>query len=153
MKNIRVSTKAIIIKDNKILMIKNIDKDGFWYILPGGGQHHKETVIQALKRECKEEANIDVKVGELLFIREYIGEHHEFKEFDKDEHQIELMFSCKIINNTRAQVGKTPDIYQKGVEWVEINNLHNYRVYPKTLKEIFLNIRKKKFPIYLGDIN
>jgi 8-oxo-dGTP diphosphatase len=106
MKNIRISAKAVIIENRKVLMIKNIDKDGFWYLLPGGGQRHKETLIQALKRECKEEANIDITVGELLFIREYIGEHHEFREYDRDEHQIELMFSCNIVGNKSPKEGE-----------------------------------------------
>jgi len=152
-KNIRISTKAIIVENNKVLMVKNIDKNGFWYILPGGGQHHKETLIQALKRECKEETNVDIEVGELLFIREYIGEHHEFSEFDRDEHQIELIFSCKIVGSTPVQQGETPDIYQKGVEWLDIKKLAKYRIYPKILKEIFRSREGKKFPIYLGDIN
>ncbi len=153
MKNIRVSAKAIIIENEKVLMVKNIDKDGFWYMLPGGGQRHMETLVQALQRECKEEVNIDVKFGELLFIREYIGRHHEFSEFDKDEHQIELMFSCTIVGNRPARVGTTPDNYQKGVEWLEIKKLNNYRIYPKMLKEIIPNMKRVEFPIYLGDIN
>jgi ADP-ribose pyrophosphatase YjhB (NUDIX family) len=152
MKNIRNSTKAIIIENKKVLMIKNIDNNGFWYLLSGGGQHHKETLIQALKRECREEANIDVEVGELLFIREYIGEHHEFAESDGESHQIEFMFSGKIIGNRHPQKGRAPDIYQKDIEWLEIKKINDYRIYPKILKKI-LPKTKKKFPIYLGDIN
>jgi 8-oxo-dGTP pyrophosphatase MutT (NUDIX family) len=42
MKPIRNSIKAIIIRDRHVLLIKNIDKDGFWYVFPGGGQDSGE---------------------------------------------------------------------------------------------------------------
>ena len=153
MKNIRCSAKAIIIKGNKILMIKNIDPEGYWYLLPGGGQEHKETLIHALKRECKEEASIDIDVGDLVLIREYIGAHHEFSKWDKDVHQIEFMFICKIISKKGVKKGKKPDSYQKDVVWIDIKKLSNYRIYPEILKKIIPQLKSKKFPMYLGDIN
>jgi ADP-ribose pyrophosphatase YjhB (NUDIX family) len=153
MKRIRCSAKAIIIRGSKILMTKNIDPWGYWYLLPGGGQKHGETLIRALKRECREEASINLKAGELVLIREYIGCHHEFKKYDKDAHQIEFMFLCRIIGTARAKKGKMPDGYQKGVAWLDIRKLYKYRIYPKILKEIIPQIRKKKFPVYLGDVN
>jgi ADP-ribose pyrophosphatase YjhB (NUDIX family) len=153
MKNIRCSAKAIIIKGNKVLMTKNIDPWGYWYLLPGGGQNHGETLIQALKRECKEEVNVDLRVGKLLLIREYIGAHHEFKKWDKGAHQVEFMFLCEIIGRKSVKKGKTPDTYQKGVVWLDIRKLDNYRIYPRILKDIIPHLTTKKFPVYLGDVN
>lgn len=79
--NIRNSVKAIIIKDNKILTMKGKDDDGFYYLLPGGGQNHGETMVEALKRECLEEIGCNVEVLHLQIIREYIGKNHEFSCF------------------------------------------------------------------------
>ena len=50
----RNSAKAVILKDNKLLAIEKVDRDGQWYLLPGGGQEFGETLIDALKRECLE---------------------------------------------------------------------------------------------------
>ncbi|MCK5199463.1 MAG: NUDIX domain-containing protein [Spirochaetales bacterium] len=52
---VRNSVKAIIIEDGKLLVIRKSDSDGYYYILPGGGQEKDETFIETVKRECMEE--------------------------------------------------------------------------------------------------
>lgn len=84
---VRNSAKAVIVQDDKLLAIKKQDKDGYSYILPGGGQEHGENLHLTLKRECIEEINDNVEIGDLIFIREYIGENHEHFEFDSEVHQ------------------------------------------------------------------
>ena len=41
-------------------------------------------MLQALQRECREEINCQVEVGDILYIREYIGRNHEFSAVDSD---------------------------------------------------------------------
>src|SRR5258706_727811 len=98
MKSVRISTKAIIIQNGKILLLKHEDKYGEWYGLPGGGQENGETLEEALLRECKEEINVKVKVKDVLFIRDYIAKNHEFYNEDEEKniHQIEIMFECSV---------------------------------------------------------
>lgn len=152
---IRNSAKAIIIEDTKLLAIKKQDKDGYYYILPGGGQEHGENLHQALKRECIEEINVEIEIGDLLFIREYIGRNHEHYEFDSEIHQTEYMFSCRIANNSKdIQNGIVPDEGQIGVEWLHLSELLNYRLYPQTMRKYITDYTASKdLPVYLGDIN
>ncbi|MDF2682566.1 MAG: hydrolase [Brevibacillus sp.] len=42
MKPIRNSAKAVITQNEKILLTKNRDEFGFFYLFPGGGQDHGE---------------------------------------------------------------------------------------------------------------
>ena len=63
---IRNSAKAIIVKDSKVLLTKNEDNEGVFYLFPGGGQEHGETLPETVKRECLEEIGQQVEVGELL---------------------------------------------------------------------------------------
>jgi len=65
LRGIRNSAKAIIIRDNNLLVIKNRSEGSDWYILPGGGQNHGESLVAALKRECLEEASINVAPGDI----------------------------------------------------------------------------------------
>ncbi|PFA67103.1 NUDIX hydrolase [Bacillus sp. AFS015802] len=148
---IRNSAKAIIIKENKLLLTKNKDGEGFFYLSPGGGQEHGETLHDTLKRECIEEIGCEVAVGELLHVREYIGRNHEHAAFDSEVHQMEFYFTCTLINEwSNHQMPSNPDSHQVGVEWVELNELKEYRFYPK---EIESHIVKRTSKIYLGDIN
>ncbi len=150
--SIRNSMKAIIIENDKILLTKNQDTDGIFYLCPGGGQEHGETFHTALKRECIEEIGYSVTIGELLFIREYIGKNHEHAASDGHVHPVEFYFLCHSIDQTQSPTN--PDCYQIGVEWVPIEHLLEYRIYPKELIPYLQQFATgKKSTIYLGDIN
>ncbi|WP_080848907.1 NUDIX domain-containing protein [Cytobacillus gottheilii] len=152
---IRNSAKAIIVQDNSLLAIKKRDEAGGYYILPGGGQEFGENLHQALKRECIEEINASVEIGELLFIREYIGKNHEHAHFDHEIQQTEYMFLCRISEDSK-EIGNgiNPDDGQIGVEWLNISELLEHRLYPHTMRQFIMNyFAGKQQPVYLGDIN
>jgi len=152
---IRNSAKAIIIQRKMVLLTKNQDTDGYFYLFPGGGQEHGETIQQALIRECMEEVGQQVEIGELLHVREYIGKNHEHASADFDVHQVEYYFISKIVNEIKSNIEPSnPDSHQVGIEWIAINDLPEYRVYPKTLRKyIIKHLKGVKSPVYLGDIN
>lgn len=153
--SIRNSAKAIIVQDNKLLAIKKEDKDGYYYILPGGGQVHGENLHETLKRECIEEINAEVEIGDLLFLREYIGKNHEHFEFDSKVHQTEYMFLCSLSEKSNdIGNGIVPDEGKIGVEWLPLKELLNFRLYPQTMRKYIIeHMEGKIFPVYLGDIN
>ena len=154
MSGIRNSAKAIIIEDGRILLTRNRDKNGTFYLLPGGGQRHGESLAEAVERECMEELGVRVFVGDLLLVRDYISAHHEFADEDGGLHQVELMFRCRILEG-EAHAGETPDDWQTGVEWVEMSELREIRLYPSALVEPLQRIARGENPEvrYLGDVN
>ena len=152
-KKIRNSAKAIIIRNGKLLAIQKSDEHGPWYLLPGGGQHPEETLHKALKRECREEINADIEIGNLRFIREYISKNHEFAETDRISHQIEFMFECKTAGRYKISTGKKPDTGQEAVKWLSLNKLMNYRLYPLSLRRYLMKLKSTAAPVYLGDVN
>ncbi|MFC1522811.1 NUDIX hydrolase, partial [Elusimicrobiota bacterium] len=112
---------------------------------------------ETLKRECKEETGLDISVGKLLLIRDYISKNHEFAHQDNNLHQVKFMFGCKILNEAqpiKVQVcDETQHWHQTGVEWLEISKLDQYRIYPCALKQILKKGINPETPIYLGDVN
>ncbi|PIE51098.1 NUDIX hydrolase [Candidatus Fermentibacteria bacterium] len=151
-KKIRTSAKAIIIQDEKLLAIRNFSSGQNWYILPGGGQEHGESLTDTLIRECREEASIGISAGDIIFIRDYIALNHQFAEEDGDIHQVEFMFKVEITDGTPS-TGSHPDIFQKGVEWLPLKDLDNYALYPSALKKLLKHGLPENEPVYLGDVN
>ncbi|MDI6870845.1 MAG: NUDIX domain-containing protein [Bacillota bacterium] len=155
---VRVSAKAIIIQDNRLLTTRNVDREGEFYLLPGGGQEPGESLPAALQRECREEIGVEVEVGELLFVRDYIGRNHEFAALDADVHQVELMFACTLPAGQVPRPGTDPDArqaglwHQVGVEWLDLDRLEEYRLYPRALLRA-LRLPAHRRPIYLGDVS
>ena len=97
---IRNSAKAVIIQDNKLLAIKKEDKDGYYFILPGGGQEHGENLHETLKRECIEEIGEEIEIKDLILFREYIGRNHEYSASDFQVHKMEFMFLSTLRQKT-----------------------------------------------------
>lgn len=151
-KRITTSAKAVIIKEGKILTIKKKDEFGEYYVLPGGKQKKYEHIMDTVKRECIEEVNLEVIPEKILFLREYIGKNHEYKESDYKKHKMEFFISCKIIGGCLTN-GKNPDENQKEPEWIKLANIEKYNFFPKELAGKLKNIEENKEFLYLGDIN
>ncbi|MFB5089598.1 NUDIX domain-containing protein [Psychrobacillus sp. PGGUH221] len=150
---IRNSAKAVIVKDGKVLAVKIHENGGTYYILPGGGQKHGENLHQALERECKEELGAEVEIGELLFVREYIGKNHELAAYHSHAHQTEFMFLCNVNQDTFIN-GEGPDKGQIGTEWLPINELLEYKLFPQSLRTHLISyFDSGKAKTYVGDIN
>ena len=65
-RTIRVSAKALVFKDECMLAIRLRDKDGEFFIMPGGGQHPGELLPAAVEREVEEESGVKAKAGKLI---------------------------------------------------------------------------------------
>ena len=143
---IRNSVKAIIITDGKLLLTK-IKMTRATFIFAGGGQEHGETFHQTLQRECLEEIGSSVQIGELQFIREYIGQNHEHAAFDADVHQVEYYFLCQVQEQTSQPTN--PDSHQVGTQWIPIEKLHTYRLYLKPLSNHYNNLFKDNKQLFI----
>lgn len=89
----KIIVSALIEKDGGYLLIKEVLESGkeYW-ILPGGGVEYGETLEEALKREIKEEVNLDIEILKFLHFKE-----HQRLEFDY--HTIIFFFKVKSLHN------------------------------------------------------
>jgi 8-oxo-dGTP pyrophosphatase MutT (NUDIX family) len=118
-----------------------------FYALPGGGQETGEPLHRNLLRECREELGINVKIGELIFVREWLdGERH--------VHQIEFIFECFPCTEIEDVYSEVPDKTQIGIEWLPIADIHNYHIYPLEMRQYLnkLTYGRAKVPVYLGSV-
>lgn len=67
MNRIRNSAKAVIIDSGRLLLTRNRDHIGTYYLFPGGGQEFGEPLADTVVRECLEEIGRTVEVSDLLW--------------------------------------------------------------------------------------
>jgi 8-oxo-dGTP pyrophosphatase MutT (NUDIX family) len=113
---------AIITRENsgdtKLLVVK-IRSTGKFY-LPGGGIDDGETEEQALRRELREEANLEVTVKEQLPVTGCIYFHH--NTYKETWCATVKFYSCDVVNSLDSTY--TPDDVEAiDPAWVSINQL------------------------------
>ena len=93
----RISSRAVIIENNKLLTMfrrrKIDDKYVEYFTIPGGGQNDGESLEETVKRELKEEMNVDISIiGYLGGAVDAKGEAN--------------YFHCKIVSGTPVLSGE-----------------------------------------------
>ncbi len=138
------SIKAIIIDGTRLLTVHMRSQDGKeYYTLPGGKQQPNELMIDALKREVREETGYTVEPQSLLFIREG---------FNEETHRIEFMFICNIIGEVEKDK-LSYDVGQIGTKWILIDNILHEELYPTDMRNIIKrHFLGKNNDIYLGEM-
>lgn len=151
---IRVSAKALILRDGAILVIENRNPDVF-YTLPGGGQEPGESLPQTLARECREELQVSIVVHDLILARDYIAAHHEFAHLHPDVHQIELIFACSLSPGEEPRRALHGDDHQTGFAWLPVSELDDAPLFPRCMLpavRAYCNGETIE-RTYLGDVN
>jgi phosphoglycolate phosphatase len=94
-----VTVGALIFNQrNEVLMIQTQKWSNLWGI-PGGKTHFGETSIDALRREIKEETNLDIDDIQFVLVQDCIHS----KEFYRDEHFVLLNYTCRVASLSHEQ--------------------------------------------------
>jgi len=131
MENKNIRSAAVVIHNNKVLLIHRRKAGEEYYVFPGGRLEQNESLEQCALRELREETCIEAEVVKLL--------HKE-----ETEHSLQYYYLCKFISGEpkiakdsvearRMKNGK--DDFYKPV-WTDINKLKNLLVYPEELKTL-----------------
>ena len=122
----RIAAGAIIIHEEKILLVRYKDRHRRSYLVgPGGGVHSDdESITQALRREVKEETGLEVSPYKLLFVEDLLSSHYRM---------VKIWFLCSVVG---GQVEKTQGAIDEGIveaRWYGRDELINEVVYPPVL--------------------
>ncbi len=148
---IRNSAKAIIIENGRVLCNKNQNERGVYYNLPGGGQDYQENLREAVARECFEEAGVQIEVGELLLVGDYIARREQGDPRDPI-HQVEFYFAGQLEEGETPRLGAGADNHQIGVEWVALDRLPGISFFPEKVKRYLVHGGPGKSSTYLGEL-
>ena len=132
-KEIRPIVLGVVKNDNKLLVSKGYDesKKQQFYRCLGGGIEFLEKSKDALKREFKEEINIEIEIGKLLGISENI-----FNYKGKDAHELILFYDAYIKDKDyQEKYDLVDDDSETEAIWVDINRFRNKELilYPEQI--------------------
>lgn len=152
--NIRNAVRAVIIRDDRILLIRKEYEDGRQqYALPGGAQQAGEPLATTLYRECQEEIGTSVRIDSLLHVADW------FKPRDtvppSTRHLVEFLFMCGVEDTYIPQSGHHPDNHQVDVTWAELATLDSLPLHPSASAALLHSIRHDRYDksvVYLGAI-
>jgi len=114
---------AVIIKDNKILLMRRIKEGQEYFVFPGGGIEENESVEDAIIREVKEELSLDAKIDKLLFEIENRGQE-EFYFLIK-----EFSGTLKLGGPEKERMNENNQYYP---EWMDLDTASNLsNLYPE----------------------
>ncbi|NEU04996.1 NUDIX hydrolase [Clostridium senegalense] len=121
---------AIIIRDKKILMVKN-DNAPYYYSV-GGRVKLNETSEEAVVRETFEETGIKFEIDRLVFVHEHFfheemtkERYHEIAFFYLMKENTNMDFVCKSYGGQ----GEKEHLY-----WLPIEDLEQYHLFPEFFK-------------------
>lgn len=132
--DVRVS--AIITKGDKMLLMHRKKNGEEYWVFPGGGVEDIENSEEGIKREVKEETNLDVLKCELAFMA--------YNEASKTE---QPFYNCEVSDGEPEIIGEekeknSPDNWYH-LEWVEFKRLKDIWLVPDKAKEKVIEIYAK----------
>lgn len=117
-KYFKIASHGLIKKDGKFLVTRralvNDYMPEFWDV-PGGTIEFGEETIDALKREIKEETNLEVTPGKILLAYGY--------QSGDNRHQFQLVFACDYLS---GEVKLNPEEHDE-FKWVSLEEMVNLK--------------------------
>lgn len=118
MKPFNVRIYALLEHKGKVLVIHEPFQGKLIYKFPGGGLEFGEGTKDCLKREFKEELNLDVEIGSHIFTQDFFVPNA----FDPTEQVLLIYYKATVSEKSLAQL-KILDADINELLWIEVNDL------------------------------
>ena len=140
--NFRVSV-IIVNEKEEILLVQHKKATRYYWVLPGGRIEYGEDFATCAVRELKEETNLDIKFGKVVFLSEAIAP-------DRSRHIINI-YATGIVLGGELKVGDEPMLADVG--YTPIMELDKITLYPPVASEL-IRAYKEGFKNleYLGNL-
>jgi ADP-ribose pyrophosphatase YjhB (NUDIX family) len=137
------AARAIIIEDNKLLVMHRNKQGSQYFTLVGGRVNEGESLEQTLVRELKEETGLDVTEARLVFTEEHPEPYNE-----------QYIYLCKVAPHADVAIQDTSeeaflnkiDVNVHKPLWVEAKTFASLPFRTPQLQTAILQALKKGFP-------
>jgi 8-oxo-dGTP diphosphatase len=128
----------------KVFLPKRADTKKFLpsvYEIPGGHIDFGENIVDGLKREVREELNVDINVGDPFYVFDYKNEI-------KGSHSIEVVYFATLVGSPE-NITLNPEDHS-GFEWVGESELEKVKTASKDSDDPEFIALKKAFSLLNG---
>ena len=151
---VRVRVGALLFDDlDDPAAVLLAEHDGLWedrpfWTPPGGGVEFGEALDEALRREVTEEMGVDVEVGPLRYVLDFVR---------PPLHAVSFYFACRAPGLAEARLGRDPELGDRqllrGLRLVPFDDLGRITLYPEPFAARLAADARAGFPegtVYLG---
>lgn len=124
---------GIVIKEGKVLMVHD-EKRKYYYAI-GGAVKIGEKASDAAVREVYEESGLKVEIDRLVLVQENF-----FELEDGMHHELAFYYLMKDIGAQKVASDRVLDCSEEGLEWINIEKMSEYKIYPKIYNDILRDI-------------
>lgn len=126
---IRLAARAIILHENRLLLVNAWKGRSDLWCAPGGGAELHSSLPDNLAREVMEETGLTVAVGELCLVNEFHDPRSDF-------HQVDIYFRCTITAGETSDTWVDPEGIVTRRRWVTRTEIQRMRVKPDSLAAV-----------------
>ena len=134
MNKVKIVCRALFVDNKKRILFVRKEGSDFWS-LPGGKlDEEDESLNVSLAREIKEELNIDIKIGNIKFIKELHKNNIRY---------IELIWQVSFIDGiipVKENIYELSNHELVDIKWIGYGDLNDNNIKPEFLKEYILNM-------------
>jgi ADP-ribose pyrophosphatase YjhB (NUDIX family) len=127
--SIRLAARAIILHDDRLLLVNAYKGRGDLWCAPGGGAEPHHSLTDNLAREVYEETGLTVTVGPPCLL-------NEFHDPDRDFHQVEVFFRCSLAAGTLDPAWQDPEDIVSLRKWVTRDEMAKLTMKPNALAAV-----------------
>lgn len=126
---IRLATRAIILRDERLLLVNAWRERSNLWCAPGGGADPYASLPDNLAREVFEETGLQVAVGAPCLI-------NEFHALDQDFHQVDIYFRCDVLAGQTSDDWQDPEGIVSRHIWASRAQMSELRFKPDSLADV-----------------
>ena len=155
----RTQARALIQHAGHIALVRVRRKGLERWVLPGGGQDAGEPLQMTVHRECREELGLQVCVGALCLVREFVPRNHDPARQPFDVQCIDFVFRCTVqaasttpLHELVLGLGASqPDDEAVEARWLPLAAALALPLYPECLREWLPRMLSEDGVHYVGD--
>lgn len=129
----KIKTRALICRNGHFICIKKVTGSHTHFTLPGGTVEGTEQLELAVKRECREEIDAEIRLVRLLGVFEHSISY--VFEPNLQKHKLEFVFLAEVDDSYTPRIGPNPDPEQVQVFWMPFKQAASRNFIPPQLPD------------------